>query len=324
MPVCAGCGASASENLCCPICAKGGYAAFFCTQQCFEKNWKQHSKLHQRVALGGKSGRAGDAAAGKGKRGSPQNGGLLSSMVMGLQDSLGAPGGKGKPPSSMLSLCLIYFLTCASQRRFLVVLIVGILLLIFYVTNSTSDQLVYQHQPMPDISVPETASAGSSVPGAVEAQLREMQKQMDAQGGALKKLVAKLEEGGVVSAGDIEIKTPSIVDDFDMGSDFGGKRPNKKYLNKAEKPDADDVQPASDLTSSGSPKGSASPKGSSSIGSVKAESPKGKGGLGGLPKPPAAGAAGDVRAETTDGSSGDSVVSAAGSTEAPAGYSPEN
>ena len=166
MPVCAGCGASASENLCCPTCAKGGYAAFFCTQTCFEKNWKQHSKLHAR--LGPKGSRTGgDAGAGRSvRRIESQNGGL----VQFAQEVFGA-GGKGKPPSSVFSLFLINCLTFMSQRRVLVVLIMFFLCVIFWTTSSTSLAPIYKHQPIQDDVEPTGAPSpvSNSVPGALEA-----------------------------------------------------------------------------------------------------------------------------------------------------------
>ena len=200
MPVCAGCGASAGENLCCPTCAKGGYAAFFCNQTCFEKNWKQHSKLHSRLV--GKTQRTGgDAGAGRGVR---RNDSQDDGMVGVVQEFFGA-GGKGKPPSSVFSLFLIKCLTFMSQRRVLVVIIMFFLFVIFWTTSSTSMPPIYKHQPVQDDIEPTgtPSPASTPVPGALEAQVREMQKQLDAQGGALQKLVVKLESAGHIPSGEV-------------------------------------------------------------------------------------------------------------------------
>eukprot|EP00929_Paragymnodinium_shiwhaense_P035296 TRINITY_DN19073_c0_g1_i1.p1 TRINITY_DN19073_c0_g1~~TRINITY_DN19073_c0_g1_i1.p1 ORF type:complete len:637 (+),score=156.13 TRINITY_DN19073_c0_g1_i1:212-2122(+) len=44
---CQGCGRSACENrLCCPTCIEFGRTSYFCGQECFTSNWKQHSQLH--------------------------------------------------------------------------------------------------------------------------------------------------------------------------------------------------------------------------------------------------------------------------------------
>lgn len=46
MTVCQGCGRSCDTELCCPSCASFDRSSFFCSQDCFTSNWKEHSKLH--------------------------------------------------------------------------------------------------------------------------------------------------------------------------------------------------------------------------------------------------------------------------------------
>lgn len=46
MTVCQGCGRSCDTELCCPSCASFDRSSFFCSQECFTSNWKEHSKLH--------------------------------------------------------------------------------------------------------------------------------------------------------------------------------------------------------------------------------------------------------------------------------------
>ena len=46
MTVCQGCGRSCNSDLCCPTCASMNRSSFFCTQECFANNWKDHCKLH--------------------------------------------------------------------------------------------------------------------------------------------------------------------------------------------------------------------------------------------------------------------------------------
>lgn len=44
---CQGCGRTDStKNLCCPTCIELGRKSFFCSQDCFHRNWKVHSQLH--------------------------------------------------------------------------------------------------------------------------------------------------------------------------------------------------------------------------------------------------------------------------------------
>lgn len=44
---CLGCGIVSETKLCCPTCGELGSTAFFCTQDCFTKNWQEHSKVHE-------------------------------------------------------------------------------------------------------------------------------------------------------------------------------------------------------------------------------------------------------------------------------------
>ncbi len=46
MTVCQGCGRSCNTDLCCPACASMERSSFFCSQDCFSTNWKEHCKLH--------------------------------------------------------------------------------------------------------------------------------------------------------------------------------------------------------------------------------------------------------------------------------------
>jgi len=43
---CQGCGCISQTRLCCPTCIEYGRTTFFCGQECFTKNWKTHSALH--------------------------------------------------------------------------------------------------------------------------------------------------------------------------------------------------------------------------------------------------------------------------------------
>lgn len=46
MTVCQGCGRGCDSDLCCPTCASLKRSSFFCSQDCFVSNWKEHCKLH--------------------------------------------------------------------------------------------------------------------------------------------------------------------------------------------------------------------------------------------------------------------------------------
>lgn len=43
---CQGCGNNSDKKLCCPTCVELGRKSFFCSQDCFTKNWKSHNQLH--------------------------------------------------------------------------------------------------------------------------------------------------------------------------------------------------------------------------------------------------------------------------------------
>jgi hypothetical protein len=79
------------------------------------------------------------------------------------------------------------------------------LCVIFWTTSSTSPAPIYKHQPIQDDLEPTGAPSpvSNSVPGALEAQVREMQKHLDAQSAALQKLVTKLEESGTIPTGEV-------------------------------------------------------------------------------------------------------------------------
>eukprot|EP00971_Amphidinium_carterae_P274943 5455619-Amphidinium_carterae.1 len=44
---CQGCGRTSVSRLCCPTCVEYGRQSFFCSQECFTKNWKSHNQLHE-------------------------------------------------------------------------------------------------------------------------------------------------------------------------------------------------------------------------------------------------------------------------------------
>ncbi|CEM07383.1 unnamed protein product [Vitrella brassicaformis CCMP3155] len=46
MVSCQGCGKETDTRLCCPKCTALGRTSFFCSQECFAKNWPAHNKLH--------------------------------------------------------------------------------------------------------------------------------------------------------------------------------------------------------------------------------------------------------------------------------------
>lgn len=46
MSACQGCGIQTPSSLVCPTCTQLGRSSFFCTQDCFHKNWGVHQKLH--------------------------------------------------------------------------------------------------------------------------------------------------------------------------------------------------------------------------------------------------------------------------------------
>ncbi|CAD7923505.1 unnamed protein product [Amoebophrya sp. A120] len=43
---CQGCGKQTTSEMCCPTCNQFGRQSFFCTQDCFKKNWNVHKRLH--------------------------------------------------------------------------------------------------------------------------------------------------------------------------------------------------------------------------------------------------------------------------------------
>ncbi|KAI4835697.1 HP12-like protein [Plasmodium brasilianum] len=46
MTVCSGCGVVTDTTICCPICLKHNKQIFYCSQECFEKNYSDHKKIH--------------------------------------------------------------------------------------------------------------------------------------------------------------------------------------------------------------------------------------------------------------------------------------
>ncbi|KJP89023.1 hypothetical protein AK88_01315 [Plasmodium fragile] len=46
MTICSGCGAATDATICCPICLKNNKKIFYCSQECFKKNYSEHKKIH--------------------------------------------------------------------------------------------------------------------------------------------------------------------------------------------------------------------------------------------------------------------------------------
>ncbi|SBS87269.1 HP12 protein homolog, putative [Plasmodium ovale] len=46
MTVCSGCGVVTEVTICCPICLRHNKEVFYCSQECFEKNYTEHKKIH--------------------------------------------------------------------------------------------------------------------------------------------------------------------------------------------------------------------------------------------------------------------------------------
>ncbi|VTZ69615.1 methionine aminopeptidase 1b, putative [Plasmodium chabaudi chabaudi] len=44
--VCKGCGENLTKKLSCPVCLKNKINSYFCSQECFKRSWKEHSKMH--------------------------------------------------------------------------------------------------------------------------------------------------------------------------------------------------------------------------------------------------------------------------------------
>lgn len=62
---CQGCGRDSETRLCCPTCIELGQTSFFCGQECFAKNWAQHSQLHDSLRRKKEDGGAPAAEASK-------------------------------------------------------------------------------------------------------------------------------------------------------------------------------------------------------------------------------------------------------------------
>ncbi|CXI50872.1 conserved Plasmodium protein, unknown function [Plasmodium berghei] len=51
MTICSGCGITTGANICCPVCLKHNKEAFYCSQECFEKNYNDHKNIHYFIKL---------------------------------------------------------------------------------------------------------------------------------------------------------------------------------------------------------------------------------------------------------------------------------
>ncbi|CAD2106623.1 HP12 protein homolog, putative [Plasmodium vinckei] len=51
MTICSGCGITTGANICCPVCLKHNKEAFYCSQECFEKNYNEHKNIHYFIKL---------------------------------------------------------------------------------------------------------------------------------------------------------------------------------------------------------------------------------------------------------------------------------
>ncbi|GAW82908.1 hypothetical protein, conserved [Plasmodium gonderi] len=51
MSICSGCGTETDATICCPICLQNNKKIFYCTQECFEKNYREHKKIHYFIKM---------------------------------------------------------------------------------------------------------------------------------------------------------------------------------------------------------------------------------------------------------------------------------
>ncbi|KNG77063.1 hypothetical protein PFMG_03096 [Plasmodium falciparum IGH-CR14] len=51
MTICSGCGVVTEVTICCPICLKNNKKIFYCSQECFEQNYKEHKKIHYLINI---------------------------------------------------------------------------------------------------------------------------------------------------------------------------------------------------------------------------------------------------------------------------------
>ncbi|CRG95832.1 conserved Plasmodium protein, unknown function [Plasmodium gallinaceum] len=51
MTICSGCGIVTDVTICCPICLKHNKKIFYCSQECYEKNYKDHKKIHYFIKI---------------------------------------------------------------------------------------------------------------------------------------------------------------------------------------------------------------------------------------------------------------------------------
>lgn len=82
---CLGCGAVSQNRLCCPECIKYGRTSFFCGQECFTKNWKSHSQLHEVLRRQASEGGSGATAGATASSSAPADGlGSSSASTQGI------------------------------------------------------------------------------------------------------------------------------------------------------------------------------------------------------------------------------------------------
>lgn len=114
---CQGCGrTSSATRLCCPTCIEFGRTSFFCSQECFTKNWNAHDQLHELLrkkraaqeasGVGGSDeAPAASAARGGGGAGGSADGAALGGSSGSSAPALNSGGGLAPLPggTSMLS-----------------------------------------------------------------------------------------------------------------------------------------------------------------------------------------------------------------------------
>eukprot|EP00811_Abedinium_folium_P002668 NODE_12449_length_1224_cov_1.774840.p1 GENE.NODE_12449_length_1224_cov_1.774840~~NODE_12449_length_1224_cov_1.774840.p1 ORF type:complete len:336 (+),score=100.95 NODE_12449_length_1224_cov_1.774840:64-1008(+) len=88
---CQGCGRSSETRLCCPTCVEFGKTNFFCSQECFTKNWKLHNQLHENL----RRKKVGNESVG-GARASSVGPGGGAGAVPGLATAIAGAGAEGK------------------------------------------------------------------------------------------------------------------------------------------------------------------------------------------------------------------------------------
>lgn len=102
---CQGCGRTSETRLCCPTCVEFGRTSFFCSQECFTKNWNAHNQLHEllkrkRVLA---EGSTGDAERGTATGGAVVDASGVASASGGSSGSTAVPSSATACPTTMLS-----------------------------------------------------------------------------------------------------------------------------------------------------------------------------------------------------------------------------